>query len=161
MEETVHRDDGGGGEQYDDAPSAEPPEQASGVVSTRQCLEDVSGMEPAEVRIREPENAPEYEVLNQSETEAGRLFEVATGAGSREELRAIAEKLRYENQGQDAISVDFYGEGPGDEREDAGIAMVFNTREAACRAFQYPPEEQDALISEDNGVSVLSVEEGV
>lgn len=146
------------GQQYENGP---PPTAASESVSAQECLEEVSSSEPADVRIREPEQTPDYEVVEESEMETGERFEVVTGAGSREELRAIAEDLRHENREQDALSIDFYTEGSGDERQDAGIALVFNTREAACRAFQYPLEEQNTLISEDNGISVVSVEEGV
>lgn len=150
------------GQQYENGPPPTASSQASGSVSTQECLEEVSGSEPADVRIREPEQTPDYEVTDESEMEPGRRFEVVTEAGSREELRAIAEELRYENRGEhDALSIDFYTEGTGEERQDAGIALVFNTREAACRAFQYPLEEQNTLISEDNGISVVSVEEGV
>lgn len=148
------------GEQYENGPPTAPSE-ASGAVSTQDCLEEISGSEPADVQIREPEQTPDYEVTDDSEMEPGKRFEVVTEAGSREELSAIAEDLRHENREHDALSIDFYNEGSGEERRDAGLALVFNTREAACRAFQYPLEEQNTLISDDNGVSVVSVEEGV
>ena len=147
-------------DQYENAPPTASP-QASGSVSAQQCLEKISSSEPADVRIREPEQTPDYEVTDESEMESGKRFEVVTAAGSREELRAVAEDLRHENREHDALSIDFYTEGSGEERQDAGIALVFNTREAACRAFQYPLEEQNTLISEGNGISVVSVEEGV
>ncbi len=149
------------GQQYENGPPPTASPQSSGSVSTEDCLEEISGSEPADVQIREPEQTPDYEVADESDMEPGKRFEVLTSAGSREELRAIAEDLRHENREHDALSIDFYTEGSGDERQDAGIALVFNTREAACRAFQYPLEEQNTLISEDNGISVVSVEEGV
>ena len=149
------------GGQYENGPPPTASPQASGSVSAQECLEEISSSEPADIRIREPEQTPDYEVVDESEMDPGKRFEVVTAAGSREELRAIAEDLRHENREHDALSVDFYTEGSGEERQDAGIALVFNTREAACRAFQYPLEEQNTLISESNGISVVSVEEGV
>lgn len=149
------------GQQYENGPPPTASPEASGSVSTQQCLEETSDSEPADVRIQEPEQTPDYEIASESDMEPGKRFEVVTAAGSREELRAIAEDLRHENREHDALSIDFYTEGSGEDRQDSGLALVFNTREAACRAFQYPLEEQNTLISEDNGISVVSVEEGV
>lgn len=129
--------------------------------SEEACLEEASGRGEAGVEVADPGEVPAYEVVGESRTDTIAEFEVVTEAASREELRSVAEDLRFENREQDAVSIDFYGEGTGGERQDAGLALVFNTREAACRAFQYPVEEQDELVSESNGISVVSVEEGV
>lgn len=131
-----------------------------GGFSEEACLEDAAGSGEAGVEIAEPADVPSYEVTEEA-GETGEDFEVVTEAASREELMLVAEDLRYDNQGLDAFSVDFYDAPAGEERQDSGIAFVFNTREAACRDLQYPVEDQDRLISESNGVSVISVEEGV
>lgn len=137
------------------------PDPVGGTLSVQECLDEASGRGKAGVEIEDPDDVPSYEVVGESGMEAGRELEVVTGATSREELRTIAEDLRYENRESEALYIDFYNESDGGDRQDAGIALVFNTREAACRAFQYPVEKQDELISSSNGITVVSVEEGV
>lgn len=151
---------GDSGGQYE---GGEPTSVAAGDTgfSEESCLREASESGPAEVDIQDPGEVPDYEVVGESRTGAAAEFEVVTPAASREDLKAVAEDLRFENRDRDALSVDFYNEVSGDERQDAGLALVFNTREAACRVFQYPVEDQNQLISESNGVSVVSVEEGV
>lgn len=156
------------GEQYEDsggsgnAPAPEPTNAVTAVAafSEEDCLQEASESGELGVEISEPSQVPSYEVTEEEDVDSVREFEVVTGATSQEELRKIAEDVRYENRGADAISVDFYN-GSGDSRRDAGLALIFNTREAACRAFQYPVGEQDELAAQNNGVTVLSVEEGV
>lgn len=149
---------GGDSEQYE---GGEPTAQVGTGFSEEACLEAAAESGEAGVEITDPGEVPSYEVTGESELEPGRELEVVTQAASREELTAVAEDLRFENRDAEALSIDFYNEGPEGERQDAGLALVFNTREAACRAFQYPVEEQDELVSESNGISVVSVEEGV
>lgn len=150
----------GSGEQYEGGEPTAPAQAGTGF-SEEACLEKAAELGDAGVEISDPGEVPSYEVSGESEMEPGKELEVVTEATSREELQTVAEDLRFENQGQEALSIDFYNEGPEGERQDAGLALVFNTREAACRAFQYPVEEQDELVSESNGMSVVSVEEGV
>lgn len=152
---------GGSGEQYQGGEPTAPVQDAGTGFSEEACLEEAAGSGEAGVEIADPGEVPPYEVAGEAETETGKELEVVTEATSREELKAVAEDLRFENRDRDALSIDFYNEGPEGERRDAGLALVFNTREAACRAFQYPVEEQDELVSESNGISVVSVEEGV
>lgn len=149
---------GNSGDQYE---GGEPTALVAGGFSEEACLEEAAESGEVGVEIADPGEVPSYEVAGESETETGKELEVVTEATSREELKAVAEDLRFENRGQDALSIDFYNEGSEGGRQDAGLALVFNTREAACRAFQYPVEEQDELASESNGISVVSVEEGV
>jgi hypothetical protein len=148
-----------GAPEEEPAPSQAEPEEA---LSEEGCLEEAAERGEAEVEIAEPEEVPLYEVVDEGESGEARTIEVETPAASSDELRAIAEDLRSENQEEDALSIDFFGDsGDGEERQDAGLALVFNTREAACQAFDFPVEEQDELIEESNGIAVVSVEEGV
>jgi hypothetical protein len=128
--------------------------------SEEECLAEASDSGEPGVEVSDPGQVPSYEVVEESDAEPGKELEVNTEAKSREELQKVAEKLRYENREADALAIDFYN-GSEDDRQDAGLALVFNTREAACRAFQYTVEDQNELVSESNGISVLSVEEGV
>lgn len=155
--------EGGSGGQYEGEKTAPPATSASAGTgfSEEACLREASESDDLGVEIRAQEQVPSYEVVEESETDTGRELEVVTEARSREELKTVAEDIRFENREQEAISIDFYNEGSGGERQDAGLALVFNTREAACRAFQYPVEEQDELAAESNGITVVSVEEGV
>ncbi|WP_160309597.1 hypothetical protein [Rubrobacter aplysinae] len=128
--------------------------------SEEECLAEASDSGEPGVEVSDPGQVPPYEVAEEGDAETGKELEVNTEAKSREELQKVAEKLRYENRGTDALAIDFYN-GSEDDRQDAGLALVFNTRGAACRAFQYTVEDQNELVSESNGISVLSVEEGV
>lgn len=151
------------GEPTSAAGSTAPPESTapSGTgFSEEDCLQAASESGELGVEVSDPAEVPSYEVVEENDVEPGKDLEVVTEARSREELKRVAEDLRYENRDQDALAMDFYNEADGD-RQDAGLALVFNTREAACRAFQYPVEEQDELASESNGISIVSVEEGV
>lgn len=148
----------GGGETTS---SAEPTSTGTGGFSEKRCLKEAGESGDVAVEISDPGDVPSYEVAEESETDTGKEFEVLTQARSQEDLKKVAEDIRYENRSLDAFSIDFYNEADGGERQDAGLALVFNTREAACRAFQYPVEEQDQIASESNGITVLSVEEGV
>lgn len=154
-------EESGSGEQYEGGEPTAPAQAAGTGFSEEACLEAAAESGEAGVETSDPGEVPPYGVSGESEMETGKELEVVTEATSREDLKVVAEDLRFENQGQDALSIDFYNEGPEGERQDAGLALVFNTREAACRAFQYPVEEQDELVSESNGISVVSVEEGV
>jgi hypothetical protein len=127
--------------------------------SEEDCLDEASGSGKLGVEVSDPGKVPSYEVVKET-SEQSKELEVVTAATSGEDLRAVAEKLRYENRDTDAISIDFFNETNG-ERQDAGIALIFNTREAGCRSFRYPVEEQDEIASQDNGITVLSVAEGV
>lgn len=152
------------GGQYESGGATVPPPGTTAATETafseEDCLQAASESDELGVEISEPEGAPSYEVVEENEVDPGKELEVVTEARSREDLKKVAEMLRYENRDQDALSMDFYNEADG-ERQDAGLALVFNTREAACRAFQYPVEEQNDLASESNGISIISVEEGV
>ena len=154
-------EEAGGGDSDGQYEGGEPTASAGTGFSEETCLEEASESGEAGVEIADPGEVPSYEVVGESETDTGREFEVVTEAASREDLRAVAENLRFENRELDSLAIDFYGEGSEGERQDAGLALAFNTREAACRAFQYPVEEQDELVSESNGISVVSVEDGV
>lgn len=163
---------GGTEEQYEEEPGAPeaPPEEEPApsqaepeeALSEESCLEEVAERGEAEIEIAEPGEVPPYEVVSEGDSGDARTIEVETPAASSDELQAIAEDLRFENQEEDALDIDFFGDsGDGEERQDAGLALVFNTREAACQAFDFPVEEQDELIEESNGIAVVSVEEGV
>lgn len=152
------------GAQYESGGATAPPPGTTAAtdtaVSEEDCLQEASESDELSIETSDPAEAPSYEVVEENEVDPGKELEVVTEARSREELKKVAEDLRYENRDQDALSIDFYNEADG-ERQDAGLALVFNTREAACRAFQYPVDEQDELASESNGISIISVEEGV
>ncbi|MDN5697224.1 MAG: hypothetical protein L0G70_04520, partial [Rubrobacter sp.] len=66
------------GQQYENGP---PPTAASESVSAQECLEEVSSSEPADVRIREPEQPPDYAIVDESGMEAGKRLEGVSGAG--------------------------------------------------------------------------------
>lgn len=140
---------------------AEPTAVAGGEFSEQACLKESNESGKVGVKISDPDKVPSYEVTDESETDTGKEFEVVTEAKSGEELKKVAEKVRYEHRDLDAFSIDFYNKEAEGKRQDAGIALVFNTREAACRSFEYPVKKQDELVSESNGITVVSVEEGV
>lgn len=140
---------------------AEPTAMAGGGFSEEACLKESGESESLGVEISEPNEVPTYEVTGESDTDTGKEFEVVTEAKSSEELKKVAEKIRYEHQDLDAFSVDFFNEAAEGERQDAGLALVFNTRKAACRSFEYPVKKQDEIVSQSNGITAISVEEGV
>lgn len=129
-------------------------------ISEEDCLQEASESDELSIEVSDPGRVLPYEVVEENDVDPGKDLEVVTEATSREELKNVTEKLRYENRDSDALAIDFYNESGG-ERQDAGLALVFNTRDAACRAFQYTVENQNELASESNGVSIISIEEGV
>lgn len=158
-EETGAPEDEPGVPEGEPAPSQAEPEEA---LSEESCLEEAAERGEAEIDVADPGEVPPYEVVGEGDSGEARTIEVETPAASSGELQAIAEDLRFENQEEDALDIDFFEDsGEGEERQDAGLALVFNTREAACQAFDFPVEEQDELIEESNGIAVVSVEEGV
>ncbi len=112
------------------------------------------------VEITAPEGSVlDYEVVTRTELPNNEAeIIVSTEATSEEDMRLVAEDLRFRNQQYDAFTVGFARPGSDPAETGSGGVRVFNTREAALRATGYTPEEVDRIFREDAGILVLSTE---
>lgn len=123
---------------------------------------------------RAESSAPDYEIVSEQEEDASDLnvktITVSTDSIKAKELRQIAEEIKSDNVDQDALTIDFYKDAPGqsegqDDPPITGAAIVVNNEEAAkqfdeavSRELGMPPPTDadiEKLLDEDNGIRVI------
>lgn len=120
-------------------------------------------------------SAPDYEIVSEQEEDASNLntktVEVSTDSIKSKELRRIAEEIKSDNTNQDALSIEFYKDAPGQSegRDDPSItggALVMNNEKAAKQldeavnqVFGLPlPSDavRERILNENNGIDVIA-----
>ena len=117
-----------------------------------------AGDEAGKAASPEPVILPDYEMVDERNTEGLRQVDVMTEARGEQQMRLIAEDLRYYTPKDGILLLDFNRQnGPP---EGTGFAMVFDSRAAAADPnLSYTEEEEESIFEEDGGIRVVSFKE--
>ncbi len=97
-------------------------------------------------------------MVDERNAEGLRQVDVMTEARGEQQMRLIAEDLRYYTPKDGILLLDFNRQnGPP---EGTGFAMVFDSRAAAADPnLSYTEEEEESIFEEDGGIRVISFKE--